>query len=473
MKINGRLIHNLFHNLLEGLQGGKESEYYHLTEAEYYHHPERPFIISPKDNEQNINQVPQIQGSPYSSEYGWSMFKRALQIATDNEFTNIVYEVSDEMSSSVIFQVPLDNDNNPYLEPDTTYYIRVRYCDKRDRWSEWSHISRFTTMAEFPEGILLAPIMTIPTEGGQVRGNNPIFGMTSPKTMVGTAVFDKADWQIANHSTFTENSILYEANNTTNLTLHQTDGVSLASANTLDFYARGRQGTNNNEWTPWSSPVRFGIRPDYDDPVFGTRKVFSYKYNSNFIFQIDAEGNIVNIPHSYFDKHPLYQFPEHRFTHNGNAIHDMVFIPPSYMKCNVYDNDDGDLVIDTWYSPIPQEEEGWILEPSFVLNPNGYYIDIGLAHTIIVGGWEKNFACYVKDNNRNRICGTAPDVIPYINNLIAIDDSYHLWNMYERRYLLDLMAAEYCTIIPSKISTLTTTYNSNVNGFKLGPAIQQ
>ena len=155
----------------------------------------------------------------------------------------------------------------------------------------------FRTMVQFPEGILATPIMVLPQDGAEVSAIDPVLGMTSPKVLAGTGNFDKGDWQISTDSTFA--TTLYDAQGTDDLTFHTTTGLNLTTALGVDFFARGRQRTTDGTYTPWAIPVRFGLRPEYSDPIFGLRRIFSKKYTRPFVYNIDPEGNVVHITQRY------------------------------------------------------------------------------------------------------------------------------------------------------------------------------
>ena len=451
MKIDGKLLYNVFHNLLKGLQGGQEGEYYHLTKAEWEKTPSRPFIVSPENGATNINQVPLIKGTAYYHPYNLPMFRRDIQIATDIKFQNIIYELDnndDKFSASTEFQIFPKQDGSYYFLPGTTYYVRIRYQDKNEHWSEWSEASFFTTMLEFPDNALLAPIMIIPTDGGIVRAKDPIFAMSTAKMLVGATIIDKANWQIAANSNF--DPLLYEAIETNEVTLHQANNLNLTTTLGTDFYVRGQQGTVEGDWSPWTT-VHFGIRPDYEDLVFGVRKLFSKKYSVPFVWNIDPEGNIVSIPKKYWNNHPMYVALNEEMAvdmpviEDSGIVNSMIFIPPCYMKYRVYDNNDGDMVIDTWYSPTPQTEDGWRLDMAFTKNTDGFYLATCLGNIAT-----NNY--YASEYNKNAYASNPVETINVIKNTQSLDEKFHLWTIYERRLLMDLMIAEYATLDPLKIS---------------------
>ena len=435
------IIKNTQHNVLKSIQGGKVeggqvTEAYHLTKEEWEKLPVRPSVISPANGETNINQVPQIVGTPYAHPYDVGMYQKHIQIATTNDFAAPIYEKV-EFSGTPVFQVPLKPDNSPYLTQDTVYYVRIRYQDRKGRWSHWSAPSMFKTMVQFPAGILATPIMTAPQ--GEAPALSPVLGMSSPKVLAGTGNFDKGDWQVSTDSTFA--TTLYNAQGTDDLTFHTTAGLNLTTTLGVDFFARGRQRTTDGTYTPWAVPVRFGLRPEYSDPIFGLRRIFSKKYNRPFVYNIDPEGKIVNISRRYWDTHALYAFAKQSIVispESPDVKSEMAFVPPCWEKCRVYDNDDGDMVIDLWFSATRQTGNGWFLDPAFKRSPNGFLHGtcLPIDPYVMVSGERKWVYCSTPGVDKTHVDSSL------IFNLRQLDPKWHYWSIYERRLLLDLLTAE-------------------------------
>ena len=455
------------HNSVSGIQGGRVEdgrvvEAYHLSREEYEKLPNRPTILSPVNGATNINQVPQILGSAYLHRWDVPMWGKHIQIATDVGFTAVVYEL-EGYSGSPVFQVPLKPDNTPYLTQDTEYFARIRYQDVKGRWSRWSAVSRFKTMVEFSAGLLLTPVMLIPSDGMALPRYNPTLVMSSPKVAAGVANFDKADWQISSDSTFA--TTLYSATDTPDLAVHRAQGLNLTTVIGTDFFARGRQKTDTGEATPWAVPARFSLLPEYDNPVFGFRRVFSTRLGLPLIMHIGLDGEPVYIPKSYFDRHPLYAFAKQKYllgkgTSGQDIESDMVFIPPVWEKCNVYDNADGDMVIDLWFSATPQSGDGWFLDPAFAKSPYGFLHGAGLCYPTVVGGvngiavsdLSKTGTAFVRSISASSEVGKL--------NTLEGQTGWHPWSIYERRLITDLAQAEYLTMDKGLIGLYAPHVNS-------------
>lgn len=453
------IIKNTQHNVLKGIQGGKVeggqvTEAYHLTKEEWEKLPIRPAVISPANGATNINQVPQIVGTPYAHPYDVPMFAKHIQIAKTNDFTAPVYD-KEEFSGTPVFQVPLKPDNSPYLTQDTTHYVRIRYQDRKGRWSHWSAPSKFKTMVQFPAGILLTPVMLAPVDGGQVQGINPVLAMSAPKVAVGSAIFDKADWQVSTDSTF--GTTIYDKVASDDITMHTTENLNLVAAIGVDYFARGRQRTTLGEYTPWALPVRFGIRPAFNSDIFGLRRIFSKSEGRVICQNIDINGDVVYITKNYWDQHPLYAFAKQQVvmtqdtTTGQNIIGDMVFLPPCWEKVAVYNNHLGDMVIDLWFCATEKKGDGWFLDPAFRNSPNGILCSAGLGKLRTVSGIGDVLTA--EPNASGNWYAYADRKKVYDKFLAAnISRDWHNYTFYEQRLIHDLMAAEFITNTVTAVS---------------------
>lgn len=452
-KVDKRFIEGIDHHALKNIQGGKVeggkvTEAYHLTKDQWEGLPVRPSIISPANGETNINQVPQIVGTPYAHPYDTLMYMKHIQIAKTSDFAAPVYD-KEEVSRNVTFQVPLKLDNSPYLEENTLYYVRIRYRDRRMRWSRWSAPVKFTTMQTFPQNVIAMPEMIIPADGGEASAFSPLLAMSTPQVVGGVGEFDKADWQVSTDSTFA--TTLYDAQGTDDLVTHVPRDLNLSIVQASDFYARGRQRMTGGQYSPWARPVRFGLRPEFDDPIFGVRRIFSKKHGIAMLSNIDENGETVYIPMRYWNKHPLYLFLRQDVTLWGDVVSEMVYVMPCWIKYRVYDNDDGDMVIDLWFSAQQKEGDGWMLHPAFKRSPNGFLHAVHPAKGVSAPSAEY---VYVS----NPAYGAASVEQKYMNNLNKLEvgsenGPWHFASIYELRLISDLITAEMLRVRFSNISS--------------------
>lgn len=366
------------HNLLSGIQGGKSDsgniiEAYHLTKEEYERVPYKPIIEAPSNNSTNINQIPQISGSAYRHPFDYPMYALEVIISKTPNFDNIVYTFSG-YNQNTIYQLPEKENGLPILETATEYWVKIRYQDNRRKWSAYSDPIKFETMIQFPEQILKQPIMINPTNGGRINDKDPILVMTSPSVNIGTANFISADWQISSNQDFSD--LLYNKENSTDLSYHATENVNLVATNHSSFYVRGRQKTNDGTYTNWSNPSKCVLNPVYDDLVFGLRRIYDRENEAIRCFHIDRDGNIIKLGFEYLNNHPFYNYNIEERVENPlrpSDKHRIIKITPIYMKHNIY-NSYGNKIVDVWFSPINQSESGWYLHPAFVEYPNGFCV---------------------------------------------------------------------------------------------------
>lgn len=112
--------------------------------------PAQPVGISPSENEVvNLSKIT-LQANPYSDPDGDAQGAAQWQIATDNAFSNIVYDQwrqNEDWYNNVNIQAndDLTNEAVTNLSQNTTYYWRVRYRDQSLGWSPWSFEKSFIT----------------------------------------------------------------------------------------------------------------------------------------------------------------------------------------------------------------------------------------------------------------------------------------------------------------------------------------
>ncbi len=104
-----------------------------------------PELSSPLDNSYCITTTPLLDWSDVENADAYT-----LQLATDNEFLNIVLETSVNFISE--FQIPVEEE----LEETILYYWRVNAANYIDT-SVWSQYFKFTTDGELPPTTLIAP----------------------------------------------------------------------------------------------------------------------------------------------------------------------------------------------------------------------------------------------------------------------------------------------------------------------------
>lgn len=448
------------HNELSGIQGGKvvgtEIEAYHLTREEYERIPYKPTIISPSNNSNNINQIPQIVGDTYRHPFDYPMYGMEVIISKNSEFTDIIYTYNG-YNSNTVYQVPEKQNNNPVLETATSYWVKIRYQDNRRKWSSYSDPIKFETMIQFPTQILNTPIMISPSNGGVISDTNPVLFMSQPSVSLGAANFVTADYQIASDSEFT--NLIYNKTDSADLSLHLTENVNLAVVNNADIYVRGRQKTDDNRYTNWTNPSKCKLNPAFDAEIFGVRRVFNKENEIILCNYIDETGNVIFPLNKYIKKHPLFQLTEYSEISFGDELipdsgyyknkMEFVFIPPIYMKHNIYNNESGDLVIDVWLSLSNQSGTGWYLHPAFLLYPNGIYYSSDFCNCYCAYSQLNSNNLSSKKYNNINMQSLKCVSIPTSNTNIMVDmfneKNYNLNNIYIQN-IINLIYLFYTTL---------------------------
>ena len=335
-------IDNAKHNDLTDIQGGKPSEYNHLDNDEYEwftnhftDRPLKPSNIVPENEEPNVYQYPEFSSTEYKHPRMINMQGVEIQIYSDSFMQNLVTE---EFIATQLTQFRVQSFEN-IISISTTYYWRVRYVDDNDIKSAWSELTSFTTGAVFEPSVILRPFVLYPAEGHRVSPLDPVI-MSSPFQVVGaTDAHKSSDWQISNSNSFDPSNILAQSlDDTVNLTSMPFSNLDMTGD--LGFYTRVRyEGTLTGKSS--YSPIRHALlREFHDDYLIGVGIT-----NNGWVRWIDEAGNLVNLRHDYFEKHPLYQFPR-------------VIVAGQYMRnviethCRA-DFNTGGFRYRYWISPIP------------------------------------------------------------------------------------------------------------------------
>ncbi len=108
------------------------------------HPPDRPVCVAPEDGAGNVSATPTLKASDFRDpDAGDRQAASQWQVtAKPGDYQDLRFE---RLGSGNTITVSAET-----LNPDTTYYWRVRYQDNHGTWSEWSEESSFTTAAEEP-----------------------------------------------------------------------------------------------------------------------------------------------------------------------------------------------------------------------------------------------------------------------------------------------------------------------------------
>jgi len=210
--------------------------------------PTTPTNASPSNGATGIAIAPKLMSSPFSDpDVGDSHAASWWQVATDDQFTNIVYDSGSDDSNLISITIPPGR-----LSYEATYYWRVKHQDYCGNWSDWSEETSFTTMAS-----------GAPAQPGNISPADEATDISLTPTLR-SSVFSDPDvgdahaasrWQIRT-STGDYDSPLFDSGiSTTNLTQFSPPLGRLGYEAT--YYWRVKYQDVYGNWSSWSEETSF------------------------------------------------------------------------------------------------------------------------------------------------------------------------------------------------------------------------
>jgi len=251
----------------------------------------KPEPVSPPDGETEISETPTLVASTYYSLYGKTHALSRFQVATDVDFTAIVYD-SGEIAATDTHTVPSDN-----LVESTNYYWRVYYEDEDGVESEFSDPFEFTTSDQFfaftPEFIGTA------TEGGYYAGNvfSDVDGLRravivsdgdgdTNRTGAGGKDWRTSETSLPEAQTLSDGKSVMD---------HIVSNETLSEFPAFEWIQTTLNDTNYNSYNDWYLPARDELsllyrffKPTSDANKIGTRDLASDRFGA------DGEGHGTN-----------------------------------------------------------------------------------------------------------------------------------------------------------------------------------
>ena len=108
--------------------------------------PVTPLLSAPIDGAEGIDLAVTLVTGAFSDNEGDSHASTQYQIATDADFSALVYDHTSDFQLTELDMI------DHILEPETTYYWRVRFYDQHNTVSEWSDAFSFTTADYYAAG---------------------------------------------------------------------------------------------------------------------------------------------------------------------------------------------------------------------------------------------------------------------------------------------------------------------------------
>jgi hypothetical protein len=408
--------------------------------------PYKPEITSPADGAVDTPTLTRVTASAYKHPYDVPIAGSRWQIATDPGFagTSLVMDKTQE-SAAYSIVVTEDDAGQAVLSPSTTYYVRVRYVDVRDRESRWSDAVSFSTAATAAENVILQPEVVTPVDAGWMPEKKLIAQLSQPVTL-GTVAPDAMDLQVSMTKAFGSADIVKDYQDVADPTLLLDDDADFSAAPS-PLYLRGRQKDSaRNIVSPWSSAPTVWLQRAFKDLVVGIEHVV--QGGNSVVYNIDKSGARVAVPSGYWNDHPLWGSMTTRGVPSpaGGVTNYVVRLPAFYVKVETDDNDDLDGIVKHrfWVSPTALDDD-WYPHPAFRQSQGGLY----LSQLASMGGTPNQAYSGNHEPPTAYDAGESASYATWTQLIAAADagtNKIFMWNVHVRSALYLLMRIEKCIV---------------------------
>ena len=214
-----------------------------------------PVLLSPGNGAAGITtSSPVLTASAYKSLYGVAQSAAQWQVATDDDFAQIVWQTT--KTAAPFHSVTVGSG----LTTNTTYRWRVRYQDADGVWSPWSALSRFATGAVF--NFIARPSNIQPASGASGVAVMPTLQSSAFAVGAGSDTHSKSQWQIASDAQLT--TVLYDSGEHGDLTTH---AVTAPLQTLVAYHWRVRHKGASIGWSDWSLPTPFTVQAKPAQPL--------------------------------------------------------------------------------------------------------------------------------------------------------------------------------------------------------------
>lgn len=201
-----------------------------------------PNVISPTNNQTGLSGTVEFTSNSFAMEGGTDTHVSSdWQLSTVNDFSSLVNSIADSSGNKTTWSVS-------GLNPNTTYYVRVRYKASTSEYSSWSPIVSFMTSTSFAPN---APNFTNPTNGQTSVAISTTF-TASAFSSPGVDTHYSSDWQIATDAGFS-NIIKSATDDTINTLSWPVSGL----VDLTTYYARVRYKGATFGYGAWSPTTNF------------------------------------------------------------------------------------------------------------------------------------------------------------------------------------------------------------------------
>lgn len=207
---------------------------------------DQPVLVSPANGAAAVaNGTPTLTASAYKSLYGRAHATSQWQIATDADFTQLVFDNLDATAPLTSVTVTAGS-----LAINTLYRWRVRYRDEDGVWSPWSVAFAFSTGALF--NYIAKPVNIAPGVGATGVALQPTLQCSAFAVGAGDDIHATSCWQVATSPSFS--AIVYNSGDSGDKTSHT---VPAALTALTGLWWRVRHKGETIGYSDWSTPTAF------------------------------------------------------------------------------------------------------------------------------------------------------------------------------------------------------------------------
>ncbi len=201
-----------------------------------------PNVTSPTNGQSGLSGTVNFSSNAFAMEGGTDTHQVSdWQLSTQANFATLVNSTSGDSGNKTSWTVS-------NLNPNTSYYVRVRYKGVVSEYSDWSPVINFTTSATFAPN---PPVITTPSDGETGVAIAPTI-VAGPFNSPGVDEHYSTDWQIATDSIFS-NIISSATDDTLNKYVWNVTGLS----DLTQYYVRARYKGSTYGYGAWSATVGF------------------------------------------------------------------------------------------------------------------------------------------------------------------------------------------------------------------------
>lgn len=231
-----------------------------------------PSVISPANGTMDAPLRPTISSSAFSIT-GDSDTHRASdwQISTSSDFSAVVQSSIGDTVNKTSW-TPIQK-----LNPETVYYVRVRYEGVNNGYGTWSASRAFKTTAV----TVATPSIVSPNEGLTLQSNSVVLNSSAFSVTGDTDTHLSTDWQVSTNASFT-NLVVNSVDNTSSKDALAVNGLAYGTT----YYARVRHKSATYGTSQWSGTRTF-ISKAISAPIVSALNIGHYyptgEYGSDFL----------------------------------------------------------------------------------------------------------------------------------------------------------------------------------------------